>query len=836
MRKIFILPLIVTLLLLMITAINSFGQDKKKRPEIAKRVAERHKMHSRDSLMRSFTRSDTSISSLLQRLGHYNTTFNQIDNNLAEGLDTADISGAMPQVLRRINKIDSLINTHKSSSLRYLAVLRDNLDHMQDQLEGWQSDMEDINSKLVQNQTDLIKFPKDTSLKINIADSVVRASFNAHKKAVWLLFRTTDSSNRAKLLKVNLLQDKISTAYTRILDETDQIDRKIQKFAVRAFAGESDFIWNTPLQYNDFKVGLKGTIRLNTFLWNYFVKNETVTHIIGLFFVLVVISWIIFVRVRTSRRHENPSEILSQANYIYKSPVISALLVAFAIVPYFYDHPPVVFLETIFLIPMILTLVLVKKYFPSSSFKFLICLLILDIFYGLSNLFIQTTNVDRYVVLILSIVSIVAGFLFLKKEPRHSDQQLPKARLSVKIFVAVQALSLLLNISGRYTLAKIAGVTAVYNLWFLVILFFVVQIIIQVLFLQFQVKKDGRSIMNWIDYSLVQQKFKNILSTFAIIIWGFFLFQNLNLEDWASDSISDLLNEPRSVGGASFTVGGFVIFIAVIWISSILSRIISYFYDVSSQRVNDLSIAKKKNRTSALLIRLAVFSIGFLLAIAASGFPLDKLTIIISAFGVGIGFGLQNIVNNLVSGVILAFEKPIQIGDVIEVGSRTGTMKEIGVRSSKILTGDGSEVVIPNGDLISQTVVNWTLSNNNRRIELLIHIAYGADIEQVKTLLKDLLSNRDDVMTSKSSVYVNNVSEAAVEFKLFFWADDIANTAELKSRVLADIYTAFLREKIELPAPQKDFFLHFPDGEPALNLVQKTADEKDGGNEKKDIK
>jgi potassium efflux system protein len=89
------------------------------------------------------------------------------------------------------------------------------------------------------------------------------------------------------------------------------------------------------------------------------------------------------------------------------------------------------------------------------------------------------------------------------------------------------------------------------------------------------------------------------------------------------------------------------------------------------------------------------------------------LTIIISAFGIGIGFGLQNIVNNLVSGLILAFEKPIQIGDIIEVGNRSGTMKEIGVRSSKILTSDGSEVIIPNGDLFPQHVVNWTLSNNN---------------------------------------------------------------------------------------------------------------------------
>ena len=92
-----------------------------------------------------------------------------------------------------------------------------------------------------------------------------------------------------------------------------------------------------------------------------------------------------------------------------------------------------------------------------------------------------------------------------------------------------------------------------------------------------------------------------------------------------------------------------------------------------------------------ILIRLGILSAGILIAFAASGIPIDKLTIIIGALGVGIGFGLQNIVNNLVSGVILAFERPVQIGDAIEVGNRYGVIKEIGIRSGKIVTVEGSE-------------------------------------------------------------------------------------------------------------------------------------------------
>ncbi|SHM08877.1 mechanosensitive ion channel family protein [Mucilaginibacter sp. OK098] len=827
MRKIIKLTPIIIFLLLAFSSYSGFAQDKKKKPEATKRETERSKMHLRDSLLRSFNRSDTSVNSLLQRIEQYTTTFNQINNNLAEGIDTAEISQGFPPALKRINKIDSLTNTHKSSTLRYLFVLRDNLDHLQGQLEGWQSDLEDAGTKLVQNQRELIKFAKDTSLKIIPADSIIRETFFAQRKGVRQLFRKTDSVNRANLLRVNLLQDKIAVAYTKTLDESDHIDAKIKRFALKAIDGESDYIWNTGLQYNDFKSALSSTIRLNKILFNYFIKNETYTHYLSVLFLVLVFCWIIYVRTKTLRQHENPETILSEANYISKHPIAGALLISVAIIPYFYDHPPVVFLETLFLVAIIIALYLVKKGFERCCFTFLHRLFWLTIIYGASNLFIQISNIDRYVILILSIASLVTGFSFYKHVKKTPEEHLPYTKLALKIFIGLQFLSLILNITGRFSLSKIIGVTAVFNLWFLVILFFVVQVIIQGLFLQFQVKKEGNSILNWIDYTIVQKKFRGVLITLASLLWLFFLLQNLNIDDWASDNLGDLLGQSRTVGGSSFTFGGFVIFIAVIWLSSIVSRIVSYFYDVSAQRVSDLSVAKKKNRTSTLLIRLGVFSIGFLLAVAASGFPLEKLTIIISAFGIGIGFGLQNIVNNLVSGLILAFEKPIQIGDIIEVDNRSGTMKEIGIRSSKILTSDGSEVIIPNGDLISHHVVNWTLSNSNRRIELIAAAAYGCDIDKVKALLKDLLSNRDDIMSIPGpSVFLHTLSESAVEFRIFFWAADISTTLELKSRILADIHQAFINGEIAIPSTKKDLYLHFPDGEPLLKQETKAIEEK----------
>ena len=769
-------------------------------------------MHSRDSLMRTINKSDTSISSLLQRVEQYTNNFNQIRNTLGDGLDTGDIGQQLPLVVKRLSKIDSLTNTHKSSTLRYLFVLRDILDHTQSELEDWQSQLEDMNTVLVQNQNDLIKFSKDTLVKSNPADSLLKSTFFVQRKAVYKLWQQTNTTNLADLSKINFLQDKVSIAYTTVLDENDHIDSKIRNFADKSINGEFDYIWYTDPQYDAFKSPLNSTIQVNTLLLNYFIKNESLTHLAGLIFFVIVCSWIVFNRLKANYNDELKAALADKVNYAYKKPVVSALLVATAIVPYFYSHPPVVFIEILFLFPMLFVLVFIKKEFPARKFKFLHQLFWITLVYGISNLFIEISNVDRYVILGLSIVSIAAGLPFYKHVKNNPGDYLKYSGIVMKIFLGMQFLSLLLNITGRFSLAKIIGVTAVYNLWLLIILYFVVQVIIQGLFLQFETKKTGHSILDWVDYSIVAEKLTKLLTYLAAFIWLFFLAQNLNIDDTVRNSLSDLLDQSRTVGNASFTVGGFVIFIGVIWLSSIVSKMISYFYEVSALRVKDMSVLKKKNRTSTLLIRLGVFSVGFLLAVAASNFPLDKITIIISAFGIGIGFGLQTIVNNLVSGLILAFEKPVQIGDIIEVDSRSGTIKEIGIRSSRIATADGAEVIIPNGDLIAHQVINWTLSNNNRRVELIVGVTYGSDIDKVKKILKDMLCNRDDIMTDPApSVFLHNLSASSVDFRMFFWAADISTWLELKSRVLNDINKKFKEEGIEIPSTTQDINVHLLD-------------------------
>ncbi len=139
----------------------------------------------------------------------------------------------------------------------------------------------------------------------------------------------------------------------------------------------------------------------------------------------------------------------------------------------------------------------------------------------------------------------------------------------------------------------------------------------------------------------------------------------------------------------------------------------------------------------SMLTRYIIVAFGVYIALAAAGVDLGQFGLIAGALGVGIGFGLQNVVYNFISGLIISFERPIHVGDTIEVGTLMGNVTEIGVRSSKLKTFDGSEVIVPNGNLISKEVINWTLSDQRRRLMIKIRTDYNAEPQKVLKIIRE---------------------------------------------------------------------------------------------------
>jgi small-conductance mechanosensitive channel len=200
------------------------------------------------------------------------------------------------------------------------------------------------------------------------------------------------------------------------------------------------------------------------------------------------------------------------------------------------------------------------------------------------------------------------------------------------------------------------------------------------------------------------------------------------------------------------------------------------------------------------------------LAVAAAGIPVDRITIVLGALGVGIGFGLQTLVNNLVSGLIIAFEKPVNVGDIVDVDGQGGKMKSIGFRSSVISTWDGADVVMPNGDLLNAHLINWSLGGNRKRISILIGIAYDADLEKCRQLLTEILNNDQRISKNPGPVVqFEQFSNSSIDLRIYFWTKHIGDTSATRSDLIIAIVAAFKANGIAIPFPQQDIHLHHPD-------------------------
>ena len=307
------------------------------------------------------------------------------------------------------------------------------------------------------------------------------------------------------------------------------------------------------------------------------------------------------------------------------------------------------------------------------------------------------------------------------------------------------------------------------------------------------------------NYNTIKVSLQRVVRLLAVVAWLVVTLKNSGFYVEVTLPIKQFLFADRSIGSVNYSISGLILFFFTIYLSTKLSRILE---EIFKEDLNREGSSQKRNVGAlTILVRYGVITIGLLIAIAFSGLPVENITIIIGALGVGIGFGLQNIFNNLVSGFILAVERPIQIGDIVQVDTFTGEVQDIGIRASKVRTFDGSEVIIPNGDLISRNVINWTHSDRFRRIELFVGVAYGTDTEKVIQLLKEAISKCEVIRTEPEPIVVfHQFGESSLDFRVLCWTrieDFLVGRSDLS--ILID--KLFKENDITIPFPQRDLYI-----------------------------
>ena len=287
-----------------------------------------------------------------------------------------------------------------------------------------------------------------------------------------------------------------------------------------------------------------------------------------------------------------------------------------------------------------------------------------------------------------------------------------------------------------------------------------------------------------------------ILRIIAVLLAIIVLANNLQFIEWLLNKSEIFFAKVHRIGSISFTFGNLTIAILLLLVANWFQKNISLI--VLGGKDGRLNQAYNQKMTLFPLFRLAIILIGFFMAVSALGMSLDKLTVVIGALSVGIGLGMQNIINNFVSGIILVFDKPFRVGDQIEFADKKGRVKEIGIRASVLKTADGADVIIPNGDLLSGRLVNWTLSQEYSRTSFVLHIDRKADLDKAKQWINDAMAKSPYfVKERESGISVQDISEEMIYLSVFCWVDFAANASSLKNDVLIVLYKQFEGEGLK---------------------------------------
>ena len=530
-----------------------------------------------------------------------------------------------------------------------------------------------------------------------------------------------------------------------------------------------------------------------------------------IFVVLTFILYWLRLRVRTTKAESNYD--LSSAKEVFEVPLAMALLItaSFTTPLQWLGTNSISFIVVVLCSVAILSII--RRFLTPAVAPLVWGLMIIAIFDRIALDVLESSPTLEYLVFLIEMVGAM-GFSFWYLKSQRQAKALSTEPLApflsflnifMRLALAVLGVAILADLIGWANLSRMLRAAVLgggYASIGVYVLFLVFQSLVT-----FALLFRPLSLLRMVSRNrkFIRQQAERILKIIAVILWVVFVFRPIGVLEPLKDNISGILSASASVGTISVSLGDILVFILITWFSLLLARFVNFVLreDVFTR----VRAGRGVPQAIASLVRYSLILLGFFIALAAAGIELTKLSIIAGGLGVGIGFGLQNVVNNFVSGLILLFERPIGVGDVVELPDIWGEIKRIGMRASVIRKFDGSEVIVPNSMLISDKVLNWTLSDRLRRIEINIGVEYGTPAKQVIDLLVKVANSNPKVLTNPApDAYFLNFGDSALEFILRAWVD-FDNGYLIKSELATAVQEAIKKAGINVPFPQRDLHL-----------------------------
>lgn len=654
------------------------------------------------------------------------------------------------------------------------------------------SDLDEYEKELRELKTEILNLRKDTVLIKLFTLPSMRIMFKDQFAELQKKRGVMDSLLKTSTLSINNLQARTSANLINIKELMYLTDNQLDAVSIKAFGKERRYLWESASGKTR-GVGFRKFINGEQEISGYYFVYTRSSRFLLLLTCATFFFWVFF-NFRSMKQRDR-LEAVDDFSLLSPQPYLITFIMLFTLAPIFDLMAPALYIESVQILLAILLTAFFRKKLSSKLFYpwcLFVLLLLAPVFLRLLGM---PPRYQRWLLLFLGLSSTTYGVIILKK----LDEQAKKYRMILItgfIYTIFAVIATLCNIFGRFTLTQIFYSTGVNSLLNAISLTILAKVLVEAFLLQMKSSRIRKGYPEYFDWHPVIAGLKRLTGVGATIIWFVIFTTNLNIFNGLYESLMEILNEKRTIGNFSFTFGGIVLFLGIIWIANFLQKYIAYFFgDTGDDGIED----NKGERSKLLITRLVLLIGGFLIAVAASGLPIDKITVILGALGVGIGLGLQNIVSNFVSGIILIFDKTIRIGDVVELSNKKGRVKEIGVRASTLLSDEGAEIIIPNGAILSNNIINWTLSNNQMRIDISLTIAKPFNSTEVVQQIRDIITKNDNVFVNKEPVImISPLSKVNSSIKIYFWCKDISNADLTRNIIIAQIFETFEEKEIEI--------------------------------------
>ena len=704
-------------------------------------------------------------------------TINMINQHLDED------DSALAIIKSRISTTERILN------IRNVQMFSTLLDQLDDDTKKYSARLNDFDENIDSLQRSIFNIRKDTVLRHIFRDSALRASFRDQLKQLRTKWMSGDSVVKSVNRSIDNTLARTSANQLMISELQSDVTALLKTTGLKAFGKERNYLWESRKKRinggaalpNDYKSLISDEKKITEYYFSHTRSQLFLLLLSGIVFFL----WIFF-NFRSLKRLDKLAALDElKLQYINPLPVFASLIFILNLAPLFDLNAPEIYIESIVVLLMLTLTPYFRKRFSANLFFWWLVFMTIFVAILFSRLFGLPYSLQRWWLLILNGVSFVlATSLALKFRKKYANQRI--VFLTTWLYVFLNLLAFLCNLFGRVTLANIFSSTAIYAVVQMAALIIFIEAVKEAFLLQIQSSRIRKNYPESFDYELIAKGIVKLTGLLAVIIWLVVFTTNLNIYSAITDQVMNVLTIQRKLGSFTFTLRGIILFLLIIWAANFLQKYIAYFFgDIG----DDTAFDNKGQRSRLLITRLVLLIAGFLLAVAASGLPIDKITVILGALGIGIGLGLQSIVNNFVSGIILIFDRPLRIGDTVEIGDKKGRVKEISVRSSTLLTSEGAEVIIPNGDILSHNIVNWTLSNNYKRIDMTFTIDKLIYSENINADVAGIiLALPDSLQKKEPEILISNVTSQSCQLKILFWCKDISRSEYARSEAYGAIY------------------------------------------------